>query len=257
MRLFQFTPLREGRREAQKSASQRRHFNSRPSARGDKHLCGALCAGLYFNSRPSARGDDAHGSYDGMYRDISIHAPPRGATRRYALLTYMPNYFNSRPSARGDDIITLPCRPCKFQFTPLREGRPSFSVAASPKQNFNSRPSARGDQRASTSSPPKPHFNSRPSARGDLNRVSKDEAYLISIHAPPRGATVFVNRPKIHERISIHAPPRGATVALHLFITSGRISIHAPPRGATDYPITQAAAAPYFNSRPSARGDSL
>ena len=33
--------------------------------------------------------------------------------------------------------------------------------------------------------------------------------------------------------ISIHAPPRGATTELTLAIRSKIISIHAPPRGAT------------------------
>ena len=38
-------------------------------------------------------------------------------------------------------------------------------------------------------------------------------ARIISIHAPPRGATPFVEIAKqCAEYISIHAPPRGATV---------------------------------------------
>ena len=35
--LFQFTPLREGRRQAGNAFCFHRHFNSRPSARGDSH----------------------------------------------------------------------------------------------------------------------------------------------------------------------------------------------------------------------------
>ena len=35
-----------------------------------------------------------------------------------------PLYFNSRPSARGDDDSLLYLPGDKFQFTPLREGRP-------------------------------------------------------------------------------------------------------------------------------------
>ncbi len=77
---------------------------------------------------------------------------------------------------------------------------------------------------------------------------------LISIHAPPRGATCRDCKTVRGVRISIHAPPRGATSArirsdwLILFqftpLREGRryfqsaehldcISIHAPPRGAT------------------------
>ena len=101
-KLFQFTPLREGRL-GYKAAIQRI---------------------LHFNSRPSARGDDRVTSGELAVWVISIHAPPRGATR-----TQFPHWssvnFNSRPSARGDkaDVIHL-LTEYKFQFTPLREGRP-------------------------------------------------------------------------------------------------------------------------------------
>ena len=78
----------------------------------------------------------------------------------------------------------------------------------------------------------------------------------ISIHAPPRGATVlllevmecmiyFNSRPSARGDamasrasrssglISIHAPPRGATFRLQRDYHGALISIHAPPRGAT------------------------
>ena len=57
--LFQFTPLREGRRT--------------PITRN--------FAPSYFNSRPSARGDDFTETA-AMMDKISIHAPPRGATAK-------------------------------------------------------------------------------------------------------------------------------------------------------------------------------
>ena len=99
---------------------------------------------------------------------ISIHAPPRGATRKPI-------------SARGKPI---------FQFTPLREGRPSRRFRPSSRApNFNSRPSARGDARGSASRLRRTNFNSRPSARGDLLFSWPFSAFRISIHAPPRGAT--------------------------------------------------------------------
>ena len=102
------------------------------------------------------------------------------------------------------------------------------------------------------------HFNSRPSARGDLLENAKKElAKKISIHAPPRGATMtlcarrwttlrFQFTPLREGRrvrhaltddvgdISIHAPPRGATFAgMRIPADRWGISIHAPPRGAT------------------------
>ena len=55
--------------------------------------------------------------------------------------------------------------------------------------------------------------------------------------------------------ISIHAPPRGATVHQRGNSVVKIISIHAPPRGATRQTAPQPTADGNFNSRPSARGD--
>ena len=81
--------------------------------------------------------------------------------------------------------------------------------------------------------------------------------FVISIHAPTRGATFFVAfslllylhfNPRSHEGsdgtdggsrlnlpISIHAPTRGATPLMRSEYRALRISIHAPTRGATMY----------------------
>ena len=56
-KLFQFTPLREGRRAIAYLAVTRANFNSRPSARGDGRYAEIHGHCRYFNSRPSARGD--------------------------------------------------------------------------------------------------------------------------------------------------------------------------------------------------------
>ena len=78
------------------------------------------------------------------------------------------------------------------------------------------------------------NFNSRPSARGDAPKwYCGDSANIISIHAPPRGATVHQNVLVFVKGISIHAPPRGATRRVAGSSRPRRISIHAPPRGAT------------------------
>ena len=100
---------------------------------------------------------------------------------------------------------------------------------------FNSRPSARGDPRRRSCRHRRADFNSRPSARGDCRFACCFLAFCISIHAPPRGATLpfcvlfscllyFNSRPSargdnmrrlyiMRRGISIHAPPRGATIA--------------------------------------------
>ena len=121
-------------------------------------------------------------------------------------------YFNSRPSARGDGKIKYIERVTHiFQFTHLREGRPCGCLLEHCRSNFNSRPSVRGDAvvgavtcRAYTFQFPPlregrqcrtrfirriNHFNSRPSARGDEGVTHEPRSRMISIPAPPRGAT--------------------------------------------------------------------
>ena len=56
--------------------------------------------------------------------------------------------------------------------------------------NFNSRPSARGDRLIARCAARRTHFNSRPSARGDRAAERRRLHPRISIHAPPRGATL-------------------------------------------------------------------
>ena len=100
---FQFTPLREGRLAKMFKIAKEEHD---------------------FNSRPSARGDRRRAADNRSASPISIHAPPRGATRR--------------KKRRGTH--------CLFQFTPLREGRqPEGIKQCVTYLYFNSRPSARGD----------------------------------------------------------------------------------------------------------------
>ena len=190
---FQFTPLREGRQTAPQPHSGRQtDFNSRPSARGDTDK----------QRRASAA-------------TISIHAPPRGATRR-----------------KGGDAT-----------------RHAISIHAPPRGATKQRRA-----RAATTT----HFNSRPSARGDISEQKERMVHHISIHAPPRGATnppppraavpLFQFTPLREGRpcrfaccflafcISIHAPPRGATEPAAATRGGTPISIHAPPRGATFCP---------------------
>ena len=120
--LFQFTPLREGRRRKLCHRERANYFNSRPSARGDINAGNIRHPQKDFNSRPSARGD---------LFERHVHK--------------VQNHFNSRPSARGDSRTGISCLKATisihapprgattvvgeyidralFQFTPHREGR--------------------------------------------------------------------------------------------------------------------------------------
>ncbi len=187
--------------------------------------------------------------------DISIHAPPRGATAEPAANVVRTFYFNSRPSARGDKMKGM-----------------RFSMP----MNFNSRPSARGDQgnvlgiicdRISIHAPP----------RGATRKSGGLESvYNISIHAPPRGATEVVALLVAEVLISIHAPPRGATSgekklsmlsrfqftplregrrACRFLVFCGFPFQFTPLREGRHARDAGHGKAADFNSRPSARGD--
>ena len=126
----------------------RHDFNSRPSARGDGAWLPPTPLRAYFNSRPSARGDKADAGEFHAGRNISIHAPPRGATQGLRRQHARHGNFNSRPSARGDSRTR--CASCKrisFQFTPLREGRHRYVMVSQWVENISIHAPPRGATR--------------------------------------------------------------------------------------------------------------
>ena len=253
---FQFTPLREGRPDGMLRRAGWAHFNSRPSARGDASCTLQIVSLTRFQFTPLREGRLSRYTFDNDLPDISIHAPPRGATMLSEQQHPLSWHFNSRPSARGDgnmrnvlDIYTISIhapprgatlqaalrigRNGKFQFTPLREGRLKKSQKNAKKGLFQFTPLREGRRQHPPSCPTRTYFNSRPSARGDLHKKTLRMDGDISIHAPPRGATGCWRYPLHAASISIHAPPRGATADVPQLPSKRLISIHAPPRGAT------------------------
>ena len=212
MSIFQFTPLREGRREPKGFQIKHGGFQFTPLREGRHNEFGFPVAQKVFQFTPLREGRlHLLVKYSIRYF-ISIHAPPRGATV-------------------GQDVVSSDG--FIFQFTPLREGRPGCITVVADNSNFNS----------------------RPSARGDVNLCILQIALLISIHAPPRGAT------HRHERFSSstlfqftplrEGRPNG-------FIGNFLFSIFqfTPLREGRRSPLPLARArATHFNSRPSARGD--
>ena len=71
-------------------------------------------------------------------------------------------------------------------------------------------------------------------ARGaTVSKFIQTALFIISIHAPARGATEPFYKIYNNPNISIHAPARGATLIDQIFNLVVEISIHAPARGAT------------------------
>ena len=78
---FQFTPLREGRLPSNIHKQLLIYFNSRPSARGDATLATPFRAAFAFQFTPLREGRLSAAAFSDSRKQISIHAPPRGATR--------------------------------------------------------------------------------------------------------------------------------------------------------------------------------
>ena len=166
------------------------------------------CLG-YFNSRPSARGDQRACWLAADGANISIHAPPRGATTwatgvsRFTVFQFTP-LREGRPLRRAFLFF-----PFVFQFTPLREGRrakccpsrpaPSISIHAPPRgatekkdqENLKRALFQFTPLREGRLFPPATprlqaeYFNSRPSARGDRNRGSSGQNTVSYFNSRP------------------------------------------------------------------------
>ena len=209
---FQFTPLREGRRHFGGRAEGSRDISIHAPPRGATRSSGRTrWQSSYFNSRPSARGDGCNP--DALrIKDISIHAPPRGATRFGALPARHHQAISIHAPPRGATIATCFRGGAHlFQFTPLREGR---------QTQFT-------------------YFRSK----------------LLFQFTPLREGRLQLLRCRVRlPAISIHAPPRGATI-LFIYIFFTYIFQFTPLREGRLGIVPNKNVVFYFNSRPSARGD--
>ena len=102
------------------------------------------------------------------YTCISIHAPPRGATVELSAITGLP-YISIHAPPRGATIHPRHVLdPEQFQFTPLREGRPTGTVYDPDNVIISIHAPPRG---------------------ATLRQYNPLCLGCISIHTPPRGAT--------------------------------------------------------------------
>ena len=211
-----------------------------------------------FNSRPSARGDSFLLSLVRPSSTISIHAPPRGATTS-KITSGGADVFQFTPLREGRLLkqVGLEAR-FLFQFTPLREGRRHSVRRRSKPARFQFTPLREGRLHLHRIILRRSLFQFTPLREGrPAVSVRRPCSMRISIHAPPRGATLYYPPFGVIQLISIHAPPRGATGRQGKSSFYRWISIHAPPRGATWQEMRAGNSTQHFNSRPSARGDGI
>ena len=168
------------------------YFNSRPSARGDILAPNLRNLQLEFQFTPLREGRQADALTIEVTEIISIHAPPRGAT----------------------SLIYTAVASLEFQFTPLREGRRVVAMRKEYYQGISIHAPPRGATAPSAASAPlPPDFNSRPSARGDAKQVYLKNGFAAFQFTPLReGRLRYCPQGFVNHCISIHAPPRGATL---------------------------------------------
>ena len=75
------------------------------------------------------------------------------------------------------------------------------------------------------------------------------DVHDISIHAPVKGATIYLTKALSMLEISIHAPVKGATKNNNFYFEHVTISIHAPVKGATSLGSRLGRAGCNFNPR--------
>ncbi|MDK2991412.1 MAG: hypothetical protein PWP48_645 [Clostridiales bacterium] len=122
-----------------------------------------------FNPRPRTRGDSGGNTQVIHKYLVSIHAPARGATKTSREKFICCQSFNPRPRTRGDL---------------MRFRQPTLG------QRFNPRPRTRGDLLRAMRTRHYISFNPRPRTRGDPILAAMRQVWIVSIHAPARGATV-------------------------------------------------------------------
>ena len=192
--LFQFTPLREGRRFIVPAPSILTNFNSRPSARGD-----------FFQL------------FHSCFQKFQFTPLREGRRPSQKSMTPVGDYFNSRPSARGDPMVKASVSPAgTFQFTPLREGRQHHQRNALLFGVFQFTPLREGRQDAINNNTIVMQISIHAPPRGATNQHRILHRLSLFQFTPLREGRPDVTTTENSCNISIHAPPRGATACRFL-----------------------------------------
>ena len=190
-------------------------------------------------------------------RDVSIHAPTRGATPQEEGLQHLLPVSIHAPTRGATSTATDQARARASFNSRTHEGcDPTTSPAWTGRSSFNSRthegcdltardavtlftvsihaPTRGATRMPGTTPASMPSFNSRTHEGCDVNRnrPSKGKGKFQFTH--PRGVRHrHMRRAGGEVPVSIHAPTRGATAMSTILIPMSKVSIHAPTRGAT------------------------
>ena len=169
---------------------------------------------LYFNPRSHERSDSnsvriSHG------REISIHAPTRGATLSGFQPILLLLFQSTLPREERLNAVAKQATGREFQSTLPREERLRKSGMYHRQNNFN----------------PRSH------ERSDNDTIAKMRSHIISIHAPTRGATQTDAYEAVDYLFQSTLPREERRSTATAYLDSPTISIHAPTRGATNLKI--------------------
>ena len=172
------------------SGCARLKFQSTPPHEGRLFGNGSTSGSLCFNPRPRTRGDLGR-PRGAKGKDVSIHAPARGAT----LATHPPV---------GEYMVSI--------HAPARGATMIICKERGQTRCFNPRPRTRGDP--GQSAPPLAIYRvsiHAPARGATFKSMAAALRSRVSIHAPARGATSLARPLPKSLAVSIHAPARGAT----------------------------------------------
>ena len=188
IRRFQFTPLREGRLSGSDGAPSPKEFQFTPLREGRQTLlvCNRITVEISIHAPPRGA-TDLIVCDDVVNLNISIHAPPRGATvtitceRRYPIISI------HAPPRGATDITkgTIQARLISIHAPPRGATIENYdrievweiSIHAPPRGATTKHSKIRLQHT---------HFNSRPSARGDIGKPSGIDRALLFQFTPLR-----------------------------------------------------------------------
>ena len=251
-RKFQSALPRGERRERLCKSHRTHNFNPRSREGSDSFPFVISFATLNFNPR-SREGSDLYTRFLCFLGDISIRAPARGATRPPAGMardvmrfqSALPRgerqetafvfseliHFNPR-SREGSDYGATATRPRSTYFNPRsREGSDRGTpTGRAIRWNFNPRSREGSDSTQTRSRWPTSYFNPRSREGSDSKQAADGTWYKISIRAPARGATAYLDTLESQAEFQ-SALPRGERQ--HRQATSKRFYVFqsALPRG--------------------------
>ena len=166
---------------------------------------------LHFNPRSHERSDFEQWYVSNGF-SISIHAPTRGATNMSVQIICIVLFQSTLPRDERQwwgvvctstiyISIHAPTRGATLEWILILLNY-IFQSTLPREERHLLRPAVSSEV----------YFNPRSHERSDVMRDWKRLSYVISIHAPTRGATDCLRQWQSHFFISIHAPTRGATL---------------------------------------------